>query len=172
MVGGTHMEAVNNSTDSFMQNLKKALEMKKVVTIGEIVVEIMADETGNGFLEPLNFKGPYPSGAPAIFIDQVAKLGQPCGMIGCVGPDDFGKLNINRLEMDGVDISAIRTVQDAVTGSAFVRYHENGNRDFIFNIKQSANGQIGPTVEGDALISEADNLHVMGGSSLFLQTCR
>ena len=53
--------------------------MKKVVTIGEIVVEIMAVETGVGFLEPLTLKGPFPSGAPAIFIDQVAKLGQPCG---------------------------------------------------------------------------------------------
>ena len=64
--------------------------MKKIVTIGEIVVEIMATERGDGFLEPLSLVGPFPSGAPAIFIDQVGKLGQPCGMIGRVGNDDFG----------------------------------------------------------------------------------
>lgn len=51
--------------------------MKKVTTIGEILVEIMATEIGDGFLEPISLVGPFPSGAPAIFIDQVAKLGQP-----------------------------------------------------------------------------------------------
>ena len=140
--------------------------MKKVVTIGEIVVEIMAQETGKGFLEPLTLKGPFPSGAPAIFIDQVAKLGQPCGMIACVGPDDFGQLNINRLKHDGVDVSAIRVVPEAVTGSAFVRYQEDGSRDFVFNIKQSANGHLKQTAETDAFLAKADHLHVMG-SSLF-----
>ena len=81
--------------------------MKKVITIGEILVEIMATG-GDGFLEPGPLVGPYPSGAPAIFIDQVAKLGQPCGMIGCVGDDDFGLLNVERLRADGVDVSADR----------------------------------------------------------------
>nr|WP_319515063.1 sugar kinase [uncultured Cohaesibacter sp.] len=140
--------------------------MKKVVTIGEIVVEIMAMETGVGFLEPLTLKGPFPSGAPAIFIDQVAKLGQPCGLISCVGQDDFGKLNLNRLSSDGVDISAILQVPEFATGSAFVRYREDGDRDFVYNIKHSANGLIGPSSQTDALIAETNNLHVMG-SSLF-----
>ena len=76
--------------------------VKKIVTIGEIVVEIMATERGDGFLEPLSLVGPFPSGAPAIFIDQVGKLGQPCGLIGRVGNDDFGRLNLRRLERDGV----------------------------------------------------------------------
>ena len=40
--------------------------MKKIVTIGEIVVEIMATERGDGFLEPLSLVGPFPSGAAAI----------------------------------------------------------------------------------------------------------
>ncbi|SJZ54060.1 tagatose kinase [Consotaella salsifontis] len=142
--------------------------MQKVVTIGEIVVEIMASEPGVGFLEPLTLKGPFPSGAPAIFIDQVARLGQPCGIVSCVGNDDFGRLNVNRLKADGVDVSAIRVIPEFATGSAFVRYREDGNRDFVFNIKQSANGQIGPAPEVDALLASADCLHVMG-SALFCE---
>ena len=90
--------------------------MKKIVTIGEIVVEIMATERGDGFLEPLRLEGPFPSGAPAIFIDQVGRLGQPCGMVGRVGNDDFGRLNIRRLERDGVDVSAIAIDPEAATG--------------------------------------------------------
>ena len=100
--------------------------MKKVITIGEILVEIMATEIGDGFLEPIPLVGPFPSGAPAIFIDQVAKLGQPCGMIGCVGEDDFGRVNIERLRRDGVDVSAIAVDPDRPTGSAFVRYRADG----------------------------------------------
>src|SRR5690606_25657563 len=96
--------------------------MKKVITIGEIVVEIMALEEGNGFMSAIPLIGPFPSGAPAIFIDQVAKLGQPSGIISAIGRDDFGKLNIERLRRDGVDVSAIGVHPTAATGSAFVRY--------------------------------------------------
>lgn len=138
--------------------------MIKVVTIGEIVVEIMAVTPGNGFREAIELVGPYPSGAPAIFIDQLAKQGQPCAMVSCVGNDDFGWLNIERLRQDGVDVSAIRVHEDAVTGSAFVRYRTDGQRDFVFNIKHSANGQIGLTEEARAVIAAAGHLHVMGSS--------
>ena len=114
--------------------------MKKIITIGEILVEIMATEPGDGFLEPIALVGPFPSGAPAIFIDQAAKLGQPCGMIGCVGDDDFGRVNLDRLRADGVDVSAIVVHPELPTGTAFVRYRADGNRDFVFNIRHSAAG--------------------------------
>ena len=69
--------------------------MKAILTIGEILVEIMATERGDGFLDPVKLIGPFPSGAPAIFIDQAARFGQPAAMIGCVGDDDFGRVNLN-----------------------------------------------------------------------------
>ena len=77
--------------------------MARIMTIGEILVEIMATERGQSFRAPGPLVGPFPSGAPAIFIDQVARLGFPAGIIGCVGDDDFGWLNIERLKRDGVD---------------------------------------------------------------------
>ena len=42
---------------------------KVIATIGEVVVEILAEEPGDGFREPLRLQGPFPSGAPAILID-------------------------------------------------------------------------------------------------------
>jgi len=140
--------------------------MKKIITIGEIVVEIMAVETGYGFKSAIPLIGPFASGAPAIFIDQAAKLGQPCGLVSAVGNDDFGRLNIERLQNDGVDVSAIGVHPTAATGSAFVRYRPDGNRDFIFNIKHSACSAIGLTPEAERLIEGADHLHIMG-SALF-----
>lgn len=141
-------------------------DMSKIVTIGEIVVEIMAEEPGNGFREPLALRGPYPSGAPAIFIDQVARLGQPCGLISCVGDDDFGWINIERLKRDGVDVSAIQIMAEQVTGTAFVRYKPEGDRDFVYNIKNSACGHTRITKAGEALLAQTRHFHVMG-SSLF-----
>ena len=140
--------------------------MKSIVSLGEILVEIMADERGDGFREPQPLTGPFPSGAPAIFIDQVAKLGHAAALISCVGDDDFGWLNIERLRADRVDVSAIRVLPEQVTGSAFVRYRENGERDFVFNIRNSACGHTRITEAAHALLEGCGHFHVMG-SSLF-----
>ena len=140
------------------------LQVLKVATLGEILVEIMADERGHGFREPLRLVGPFPSGAPAIFIDQVAKLGQPCGIIGCVGDDDFGRVNLDRLSDDGVDVKAVEVNPAHVTGSAFVRYRDDGDRDFVFNIENSACGQLRLTETAWELLGECDHLHVSGAS--------
>lgn len=135
-----------------------------VLTIGEILVEIMAVTPGDGFREPIELVGPYPSGAPAIFIDQIGKLGMPASMVGCVGDDDFGRLNLERLRADGVDVSAVEVLADAVTGSAFVRYRPDGQRDFVFNIRHSASGRIALTAAAQAAIAGARHLHVVGSS--------
>lgn len=140
--------------------------MGTIVTLGEVLVEIMATERGQSFREPGRLVGPYPSGAPAIFIDQVGRLGHPAAMIGCVGDDDFGRLNLDRLKADGVDTSAIAVLEDAVTGSAFVTYDEDGGRRFIFNITNSASARLSPSHVEATDLSECSHLHVMG-SSLF-----
>jgi tagatose kinase len=135
-----------------------------LVTVGEILVEIMATTIGDGFREPQSLVGPFPSGAPAIFIDQAARLGASCAIIGAVGDDDFGRVNLDRLSADGVDISAIAVHPDVATGSAFVRYRTDGSRDFVFNIRHSASGRIALTAEADRIIARASRIHVMGSA--------
>ncbi|MDO6546639.1 tagatose kinase [Pseudoalteromonas carrageenovora] len=140
--------------------------MSKIMTMGEILVEIMATEVGQSFRQPGALAGPYPSGAPAIFIDQVAKLKQPCGIISSVGDDDFGALNMFRLSDDGVDISGISINKKVATGTAFVTYQKNGSRDFIFNITNSACAHLSLTPSATLLLKNCKHFHVMG-SSLF-----
>lgn len=135
-----------------------------LVTIGEILVEIMATTIGDGFREPQSLVGPFPSGAPAIFIDQAARLGASCAIIGAVGDDDFGRVNLDRLSADGVDVSAIAVHPDVATGSAFVRYRTDGSRDFVFNIRHSASGRITLTAEADRVIAKAGRIHVVGSA--------
>jgi sugar/nucleoside kinase (ribokinase family) len=138
--------------------------MRTVVTSGEILVEIMATAVGQSFLEPGPLVGPFPSGAPAIFIDQCGRLGQPCGLISAVGEDDFGMLNLSRLKASGVDVSAVAVLPDWPTGSAFVRYHADGGRSFVFNIARSAAGQVALGEAARRLLARADHFHVMGTS--------
>lgn len=138
--------------------------MKRVLVIGEVLVEIMADTVGDGFLEALSLTGPFPSGAPAIFADQMAKLGQPVSIISAVGDDDFGRVNLDRLNEDGVDTSAIFVDGERPTGTAFVRYRQDGSRDFVFNIKHSAAGQLHMTEKAREALLGADHIHVMGSS--------
>lgn len=132
------------------------------ITVGEILVEIVSLTPGEGFSQPLPLSGPYPSGAPAIFIDQCARLDGDAGMIGSVGNDDFGKLNITRLHEDGVDTSGVSVDATLPTGSAFVRYCPDGNRDFVFNITASAAANLSWNENVAALVSRAGHIHIMG----------
>ncbi|WP_449045153.1 tagatose kinase [Paracoccus versutus] len=138
--------------------------MRKVLTIGEVLVEIVATTKGDGFLAAQPLVGPFPSGAPAIFIDQVGKMGTPCAIVSRVGDDDFGRVNIDRLRADGVDVSGIEVAPGESTGSAFVRYREDGSRAFVYNIRHSACGKLRPTAASEALIESCDHLHVMGSA--------
>lgn len=108
--------------------------MNEIMTMGEMIVEIMRD----GVDQPLDragvFKGPYPSGAPAIFIDTAARLGHKAAIVGGVGDDDFGKCLLNRLGGDGVDCSNVIVNDRISTGCAFVTYFSDGERKFIFHI--------------------------------------
>lgn len=135
---------------------------KKVLTVGEILVEIVATTQGDGFREAQPLVGPFPSGAPAIFIDQVARLGTPAAIVSRVGDDDFGRVNLDRLSADGVDVSGIEIAQGEATGSAFVRYRPDGSRSFVYNIVHSATGKLVLTPAAEALMDTCDHLHVMG----------
>jgi tagatose kinase len=132
------------------------------VCVGEILVEIVATTTGNGFLEAQPLLGPYPSGAPAIFINQCARMGGAAAMVGAIGDDDFGRVNLNRLSNNGVDVSAIAIDPEFPTGSAFVRYRPDGSRDFVYNIAKSAAARFGWSNQVQRLFGKAGHLHIMG----------
>jgi len=59
--------------------------MCEIWTMGEMLVEIMRPKAGMQLFEPGEFVGPFPSGAPTIFIDTVARLKHSAGIFGGVG---------------------------------------------------------------------------------------
>ena len=143
-----------------------------VMTIGECLVEIMRDKRDVPHSVPGTYLGPYPSGAPAIFADACARLGLRSGIIGAVGRDDFGKLLIERLRGDGVEVSRLKVLDDRTTGVAFVTYFSTGSRQFIFHIKHAAAGQIYPEDVDPEYVRRFKLLHIMGSSLSINDNCR
>lgn len=111
---------------------------RTIATIGEILVEFVSHNRNCALEEVSDYSGPYPSGAPAIFLDQASRMGARTDMIGGVGADGFGRSILKRLENDGVGIKGIRVTPNKSTGVAFVSYYEDGNRDFIFHLSGTA----------------------------------
>lgn len=111
--------------------------MAGIWTMGEILVEIMRTQVGIPLGHQGSFIGPFPSGAPAIFIDTAARLGHSAGIIGGVGNDDFGHSVVNRLKSDGVNCQYIQRYDDHATAVAFVTYFEDGSRKFIYHIDRT-----------------------------------
>ncbi|HAQ07323.1 MAG TPA: carbohydrate kinase, partial [Bacillus bacterium] len=79
-----------------------------------------------------------PGGAPANVAAAVAKYGQGASMITKLGEDAFGEFLVEQLEIAGVETDRILRTIEANTGLAFVSLKEDGERDFSFYRKPSA----------------------------------
>ena len=136
--------------------------MLDIVIMGEMIVEIMRDREDSPLHKAGVFKGPYPSGAPAICIDAAARLGCKTAIVGGVVKDDFGRCLLDRLNKDGVDTSRVLESVERSTGCASVTYFADGSRKFIFHMGNT------PAVEAKApeagSIEDAKFMHIMGCS--------
>ncbi|MBD1206194.1 MAG: sugar kinase [Rhodobacteraceae bacterium] len=106
-------------------------------SLGELLVEFVCMEKDGRNRRPATYRGPFPSGAPGIFIDQAARTGARAVFAGAVGTDAFGQVVLERLVADGVSDAMIRRVA-LPTGTAHVSYNSDGSRDFVFNMAPSA----------------------------------
>ncbi|MGV9197437.1 MAG: sugar kinase [Promethearchaeia archaeon] len=139
----------------------------EIICLGELLVEIMRTEvdTPHNQIGEL-YKGPYPSGAPAIYIDSAARMGRKfnlsTGYIGVIGNDEFGEAIIQKLQKDKVDTSHIRKHKNLHTGIAFNQYNSDGSRKFIF--ATGAAGETSPNDISAEYFENIRNLHIMGSA--------
>ena len=138
--------------------------MADIITMGEIIVEIMRTTVDELLDRAGTFRGPFPSGAPAIFIDTAARLGHTAKIIGGVGDDDFGRCLLTRLSGDGVDTSDVLINDRISTGCAFVTYFADGSRKFIFHIGNTP-AVLASTPAAEKLAG-AKYFHIMGCSMM------
>ena len=145
-----------------------------ILTIGEALVEVMRTDIDQPLNQPGPFTGPYPSGAPFIFAVQAARLGMETAAIGSVGADAFGDCLLDQLRADGVITDGLRQLSDQTTGVAFVAYHADGSRDFVFSL--GAGGHLTTEMLHPALFEGLRCFHIMGStlsmSDSVLAVCR
>ncbi len=149
--------------------------MKKrfdLISMGEAVVEIFRKDVDVSLYEVGDFTGPYPSGAPAITADTMAKLGGKAAFIATVGNDEFGTTLIKRLAGDGVDTSQFVSLDDAMTGIAFTSYKSSGERNFIYNFTTAATAYLKPDYIDTDFIASGRWLHISGNVLAFSETTR
>jgi sugar/nucleoside kinase (ribokinase family) len=144
--------------------------MAEIWTMGEMLVEIMRPRTGLSLNEAAEFLGPFPSGAPAIFIDTVARLGHSAGIIGGVAEDDFGRCILDRLHSDGVDLRFVEKMPNRATAVAFVTYFQDGSRKFIYHIDGTP--AAAARFPKAAAVDTAAFFHVMGCSLMINDSFR
>ena len=119
--------------------------------MGELLAEFLSRNPHQKFTQPGEFIGPFPSGAPAIFAAQVAKLCHRAIFFGCVGNDDFARLIIERLRHEGVITDGIHVMNNAVTGTAFVSYQNPQQRDFVFVTDVARANLLAATADGSGI---------------------
>jgi sugar/nucleoside kinase (ribokinase family) len=139
---------------------------RAIGSMGELLVEFVCLKEGTHHIAPATYEGPFPSGAPAIFIDQAARVGASTIFLGAVGADAFGAVLKHRFAAVGVNTDLVATIADVPTGSAFVGYNEDGSRDFVFNIAHSAAARFptGPDVVARLIAAGLGAFHISGST--------
>lgn len=132
--------------------------------MGELIVDVIRKEKDISLDRPGLFEGPFPSGAPANFINACARIGGDAGFIGIVGDDDFGKMDLERLRESGVDISQVKVRKGYTTGTAFISYKSDGTRDFVFHLTYSAAGTLYEDDVDEDYLKEAKLIHINGSA--------
>ncbi len=137
--------------------------MAEIMIMGELLVEIMRPKEDIPLYDTDYFRGPFPSGAPGIFISTAARLGHSTAIISGVGDDDFGENIMRRLKKDGVDVSRVLVTDKGHTGIAFVTYFADGERKFLFYMDNSpcVMAKAPESLEG---LEDTKYMHVMGCS--------
>jgi len=131
-----------------------------LVTLGEVLAVLDAAELG-----PLRHSASFRltiAGAESNVAIGAARLGASVAYAGLVGDDEFGRLALNTLRGEGVDVSAVVTDDGAPTGLMIKEHRLPGLVDVAYYRAGSAGSRLTPDDLPADLIREADVLHVSG----------
>jgi fructokinase len=113
--------------------------MKKILCIGEALIDMICTDTGRTLSEGQHFLK-KPGGAPTNVAAAIAALGGSVELAAKVGVDPFGKHLIDVMQSFGVSTRWVIKDPAHFTTFAFVSLMESGERDFYFN--RGADGQL------------------------------
>ena len=132
--------------------------MKKVISIGEALIDFIPQEKGVALKDVSNFLR-VAGGAPLNVAAAVAKLGGKSQMLTKLGMDGFGDHILEEVTPLGVDVSKILRTNEANTALAFVSLKADGERDFSFYRNPSADMLLNETEIEEEIFIDGGILH-------------
>jgi fructokinase len=138
--------------------------MKKILCIGEALIDMICIDKGKTLSEGENFLR-KPGGAPTNVAAAIAALGGKVELAAKVGTDPFGKYLIEVMHSFGVSAKWMLQDENYFTTFAFVSLMENGERDFYFN--RGADGQLSREEVDEINLDEFSIVH-FGSATGFL----
>ena len=116
--------------------------MNKLLAIGEALVDMIPGQVNVGIPEVETFQ-PIVGGAPANVCGAFVKLGGEAEMITQLGDDPFGNKVVAEFDRFGIGKQYVKRTDKANTALAFVALKEDGNREFSFYRRPSADMLMG-----------------------------
>src|SRR4026209_941984 len=113
--------------------------MKKILCIGEALIDMICTDKGKPLSDGENFLK-KPGGAPTNVAAAIAALGGQVELAAKVGKDPFGQHLVDVMDSFGVSTKWMLQDENYFTTFAFVSLMENGERDFYFN--RGADGEL------------------------------
>jgi fructokinase len=138
--------------------------MKKILCIGEALIDMICTDKGSSLSEGNNFLKKA-GGAPTNVAAAIAALGGQVELAAKVGVDPFGKHLINVMNEFNVSTKWVLQDPNYFTTFAFVSLMQNGERDFYFN--RGADGQLSRQEVEDINLDEFSIIH-FGSATGFL----
>ncbi|PXW93094.1 fructokinase [Streptohalobacillus salinus] len=132
--------------------------MSRVYSIGEALIDFIPSVTDSQLKDVPSFKRVM-GGAPANVAVAVARLGGQSAFISKRGEDAFGEHITEQLQHFKVDTTHLLKTTEANTGLAFVSLKQDGQRDFSFYRKPSADMLLSKEEVRDLPFEPKDLLH-------------
>lgn len=111
--------------------------MNKLLSVGEALIDMIPEQVNAGIAEVEKFQ-PIVGGAPANVCGAFVKLGGEAEMITQLGDDPFGDKIVSEFEQFNIGSTYVKRTNKANTALAFVALKDDGNREFSFYRRPSA----------------------------------
>lgn len=144
--------------------------MSKVVTIGESMVIFQAMQIGN--LEDQPAMQQKIGGAESNYAIGLARLEHPVKFMSRVGDDPFGKRIIKTIRAEGVDVTQLKTSNNARTGLLFKEQKFKNQMNVYYYRDNSAASQMTVNDLPTDFLEGAEFYHVTGITPAISESCR
>lgn len=130
----------------------------KLCAIGEALIDFIPNMKGQRLKDVPSFTR-VAGGAPANVAGAVTKLGIPSRFLTKLGEDPFGDYIEEVFKNAGIDTSYMKRDAEGETALAFVSLAADGNRDFKFYRKNSADLRFAPEDIAENVLDDCGMIH-------------